>query len=120
MGLDKLTKTFDLKENKKGFFPHLFNTKENLNYVGHFPEKEFYQPRFMTESKKIEFDDWYSKASVDKNGGKANFNFKKDTTQNKLSKRNHDVLNDDASWLESKIKKLTEKKVILTVSRNPL
>ena len=35
--LSTFPKTFVLKELKKGYFPHLFNTPENQNYVG--PEK---------------------------------------------------------------------------------
>ena len=42
MGLDKFAKTFDIKEHKKGFFPNLFNTKENANSVGKYPAKEYY------------------------------------------------------------------------------
>ncbi len=38
MGLSKIPKTFNLKELKKGFFPHLFNIPENQNYIGPMPE----------------------------------------------------------------------------------
>jgi hypothetical protein len=75
MSLDKFAKTFDLKESKKGFFPHLFNTRENQKYVGEFPPQEAYQPRFMSEAKKMEFEEWYSKAIFKRDGSKAIFNF---------------------------------------------
>ena len=40
--LAKFPKTFGLKEYKKGFFPHLFNTAENQNYRGVYPDRYFY------------------------------------------------------------------------------
>ena len=75
MPLEKFAKTFDLKESKKGFFPHLFNTRENQKYIGEYPAKEFYQPNFMSDSKKNEFDEWYSKVFYKKDGSKTIFNF---------------------------------------------
>ena len=40
-GLAKLPKTFGLNQLKKpkGYFPHLFNVRENENYVGPIPTK---------------------------------------------------------------------------------
>ena len=78
MGLDKFAKTFNLHENKKGFFPHLFNTKENANYIGEYPSADFYQVKFMSQSKKEEFENWYNKAIYNKDGSKSEFNFKKE------------------------------------------
>ena len=40
--LDKLPKIFGLKTCVKGFFPHLFNTIENQEYVGPIPDKKYY------------------------------------------------------------------------------
>lgn len=34
MKLAKIPKVFGLEELSKGYFPHLFNTKENQTYVG--------------------------------------------------------------------------------------
>ena len=46
MPLDKLPKSFGLKEMKKGYFPHLYNTQEMNNLEGskflHLPPLEFY------------------------------------------------------------------------------
>ena len=42
IALKKFTKTFDLKELKKGFFPHLFNNPDNQNYLGVIPDKCFF------------------------------------------------------------------------------
>ena len=41
--LSTLPKTFGLTVQDKGFFPHLFTTRENLNVqLTHMPEQRFY------------------------------------------------------------------------------
>lgn len=40
--LSAFPKTFHLTELKKGYFPHLFNTKENEHYVGPVPPAKKY------------------------------------------------------------------------------
>ncbi len=40
--LSKFTNSFDLKELKKGFWPHTFNTRQNNNYKGPWPEPKYY------------------------------------------------------------------------------
>ena len=47
MKLYKLPVAFGLKELKKGCFPHHFNTRENKNYVGPYPEAKYYGHNFM-------------------------------------------------------------------------
>ena len=47
MPLDKLPKSFGLKEMKKGYFPHIYNTQQINNLEGskflpHLPPLEFY------------------------------------------------------------------------------
>ena len=37
MKLSKLPEVFGLKELKKSWFPHFFNSQENQRYVGHYP-----------------------------------------------------------------------------------
>jgi hypothetical protein len=59
MPLDKFSKTFDIKELKKGFFPHNFNKEENQTYVGVWPSKDDFGIKFMTSEKKDEFEKWY-------------------------------------------------------------
>ncbi|XP_031338143.1 uncharacterized protein LOC116167047 [Photinus pyralis] len=44
MALSKLPKVFDLTELKKGYFPHLFNTSGNQNYIGPMPPIEAFDP----------------------------------------------------------------------------
>jgi G:T-mismatch repair DNA endonuclease (very short patch repair protein) len=63
MALDKFPKTFEIKELKKGFFPHGFNLEENQKYVGVWPSKEDFGIKFMTDEKKKEFEEWYEKNS---------------------------------------------------------
>ena len=57
--LHTFPKTFGLKEMKKGFFPYLFNTDENKNYVGKIPDIKHFNPDSMSEDKREEFFEWY-------------------------------------------------------------
>ena len=73
MALEKFSKTFDLKELKKGFFCHGMNSLKNKNYFGKWPDREFYNPDFMTPQKKVEFEKFYLK-----NKDRNDFDFKKE------------------------------------------
>ena len=84
MGLDKFSKTFQLNELKKGFFPHSFNKPENLNYIGPYPSEECYGSKFFSIDKKLEFDQWYQSVKH------LEFNFKKEF---------HDYCNSDVQLL---------------------
>lgn len=57
--LASFSKTFNIKT-VKGFFPHLFNSILNQNYVGTYPDAFFYQPDLMHASKRLEFYAWYN------------------------------------------------------------
>ncbi|XP_018573827.1 uncharacterized protein LOC108912895 [Anoplophora glabripennis] len=60
MPLTKLPKAFGLGDDfKKGYFPHLFNTEENQNYVGPLPAVEYYSPDTMKEEDRKKFLSWY-------------------------------------------------------------
>ena len=59
MALEKFSKTFNITELKKGFFPHKFNVIANYNYVGPYPGSEFYGSDCFSAQKKKEFDNWY-------------------------------------------------------------
>jgi G:T-mismatch repair DNA endonuclease (very short patch repair protein) len=50
---------FGLTETKKGFFPHLFNTLANQNYIGPYPDVNYYEPNRMSIKKREEFFKWY-------------------------------------------------------------
>ena len=58
MPLSKLPKAFGISE-CKGFFPHLFNTKLNQNYVGPIPDPEYFDPDGMSEEGRNHFYAWY-------------------------------------------------------------
>ncbi|KAK4883382.1 hypothetical protein RN001_006701 [Aquatica leii] len=57
--LSKLPKTFDIPESK-GYFPHLFNKKENENYNGPLPDIKFYDHDQMNTEDREKFLNWYS------------------------------------------------------------
>ena len=59
MPLAKLPKMFDMKELCKGYFPHLFNTKENQTYVGSMPPIATYDPDSLKENERNNFYNWY-------------------------------------------------------------
>ena len=75
MALADLPKSFDLgPEKKKGYFPHLFNTLENQNYIGPMPDKIYYCPDSMFKKGHDKFVKWYDEQVV-KN---YTFDFKKE------------------------------------------
>ena len=59
MPLRDFPKTFGLTELAKGYFPHKFSKDENQNYVGPYPDKEYYDYSQMTQKNREEFDEWY-------------------------------------------------------------
>ena len=59
MGLAKFPKTFGLDELRKGYFPHLFNKKENQNYVGPIPCEPYYMPNEMKPKDREAFQKWH-------------------------------------------------------------
>lgn len=73
MKLSSLTKAFDLPSDlNKGYFPHLFNTLENTNYVGKLPAVEFYCPDTLKGTEANEKNDerriflnWYDEHKND-------------------------------------------------------
>lgn len=66
MALAKLPKTFGLGDNfKKGYFPHLFNTFDNRNYVGPLPSTEHYSVNTMKADDREKFLQWYEEHKND-------------------------------------------------------
>ena len=59
MPLASFPKTFGLTELKKGYFPHLFNTDENQDYVGPLPAQRNYLPDSMCVKDRNEFQRWH-------------------------------------------------------------
>ena len=73
MPLKNLPKSFDLHEFKKGYFPHLFNTKDNQNCIGKFPDKKYFDPDGMLNSDRENVFKWY-----ESNSNHSNYNFQKE------------------------------------------
>ena len=59
MSLSKLPGAFGLSEQKKGYFPHLFNTIKNQNYIGPYTDKKIYSPQYMSTKNCEDFLQWY-------------------------------------------------------------
>ena len=61
MKLANLPKAFGLAMLQKGFFPHFFNTEDNQNYVGPYPEAKMYGADAMSSRDRDLFEDWHVK-----------------------------------------------------------
>lgn len=62
MALSALPQAFGLpSSSKKGYFPHLFNTKENENYVGPLPDQSYYCIDAMKGNDNKEDDSEYNR-----------------------------------------------------------
>ena len=59
MKLSKIPKCFGLEELQKGYFPHLFNTKEHQSYKGPYPAAQYYGVEYMGEEEAKTFWKWY-------------------------------------------------------------
>jgi len=58
MSLKSMPKSFDLTC-KKGYYPHFLNTASYLNYVGPYPEPEFYAAHSMSAYERAQFMLWH-------------------------------------------------------------
>ena len=65
MRLADMPKTFGIKEIKKGYFPHWFNTKKNWDYIGPMPPVEVFKPERMSVKGNKEFMEWYEEKIKD-------------------------------------------------------
>jgi len=63
MPLRKLPEAFGL-QTSKSWFPHLFNTKANLDYVGPIPDIRYYGADEMSEGERRGFMAWYKERKV--------------------------------------------------------
>jgi hypothetical protein len=59
MPLRKLPEAFGLSSSKS-WFPHYFNTKENLDYVGSIPDIQYFGADEMSEGERKDFLSWYN------------------------------------------------------------
>ena len=60
MSLSKLPQAFGLSELKKGYFPYMFNTLNNQNCVGSYPDVKLYSPELMSSEHRTTFLIWYA------------------------------------------------------------
>ena len=61
LALAKCPKTFGLTELHKGYFPYLFNTKNNQQVKNvAYPSPEFYGDKYMQSKARDEFLNWHS------------------------------------------------------------
>ena len=67
-------KTFGIEELAKGYFPHLFNKKENENYIGPIPPTPYYNPNGMSPKDSETFLAWHTS----KKESNYAFNFKEE------------------------------------------
>jgi hypothetical protein len=58
MPLRKLLQAFGLSATKS-WYPHFFNTKENMDYVGPIPDISYYGADAMSDAERNEFLEWY-------------------------------------------------------------
>ena len=65
MRLADFPKTSGIEELAKGYFPHLFNKKENENYVGPIPPTPYYNPNGMSPAAKEKFLEWHRNLKKD-------------------------------------------------------
>ena len=63
MSLLKLPEAFGLQASES-WFPHYFNTKANLDYVGPIPDIEYYGADEMSEGERREFMAWYNEQKL--------------------------------------------------------
>ena len=74
MPLSAFPKTFGIKELKKAYFPHLFNTPDNQDYQGPIPDKQYYMPETMSVSGRKDFEKWHAQQVSDQ----VHFDFSKE------------------------------------------
>ncbi|XP_048249879.1 uncharacterized protein LOC125378516 [Haliotis rufescens] len=58
--LKAFPKSFGLKEMKKGYFPHFFNTRVNQTYRGPYPPAVTYDPDGMSPAERTAFLQWHT------------------------------------------------------------
>ncbi|XP_046377429.2 uncharacterized protein LOC124149724 [Haliotis rufescens] len=58
--LKAFSKSFGLKEMKKGYFPHFFNTGVNQTYRGPYPPAVTYDPDGMSPAERTVFLQWHT------------------------------------------------------------
>ena len=102
MALADLPEALNLTELSKGYFPHLFNRKENYNKVfDSLPDVKYYNPDGMKHEKRKEFMNWYSEHKDDV------FDFQKEIL--KYCKSDVDILRQSCLKFREMFMEITEK-----------
>jgi hypothetical protein len=60
MALSKLPAAFELSDIRKGMFPHNFNTWENQDYIGVYPDPHYYGSEYMLSEDFTAFNKWHT------------------------------------------------------------
>ncbi|XP_060550634.1 uncharacterized protein LOC117657823 [Pantherophis guttatus] len=100
MKLSKLPKAMGF-QGSKGYFPHLFNTAENQDYVGTLPDIKYYSPDTMMPGEKEEFEKWHAA-----NKG-TTFNLKKDLAY--YCKQDVKILRDACNRFREQVMEMTKR-----------
>lgn len=58
--LSSLPKMFSIENHSKGHYPHYFNTRENLDYVGDLPAFEYFDADNMKNDQYQKLNEWYN------------------------------------------------------------
>lgn len=66
MALARMPSCFGFSELRKGYFPHLFNTRENQEYAGPLPEVSYYSPDSMSNTARSTFLEWHRQHEKDR------------------------------------------------------
>ena len=76
--LADFTKSFNLSEGEKGFFPHLLHTEDQRDYEGSFPAKKYFDPDGMVPKDRPKFEVWYQKEQERYSAGKLLYNLQEE------------------------------------------
>lgn len=77
MKLSDMPEAMGFENDKKGYFPHWFNTQQNQNYIGKYPSPEEYGDRTMMKKERETFLQWHKSKSE----SKSEFDFKKEMAE---------------------------------------
>jgi hypothetical protein len=59
MALAKLPNALGLECGEKGYFPHIFNTPGNQNYIGEIPDEKYFGTSQMSAAEREKFRNWH-------------------------------------------------------------
>ncbi|XP_052814068.1 uncharacterized protein LOC128241135 [Mya arenaria] len=106
MKLAALPKTFGLTEMKKGWFPHLCNTRENQTYIGPYPDAKYYGYDFMSAREREELLAWLDSKKEE------TFDFRKEMLE--YCRSDVDILRKACLTLKDLLKTATQTSALLT------